>query len=477
MNRIGVRSYFAKPTGAGVLLALAMMASHFQPAFALITGGEGNSPLPDPGWPNGAAEIFNHPGRIAYWEGPPFGGGQWHAECRGDAKAFYVVAAKFARLDVKNKRIVVHNGIGHSIWLHPNREHPKDADVDWAFTVWQPASRERLRKLPVDINPTADDDSKDPPAQLDVYVGGRVPWCAVLVPEGLAVRDERLEAHGFKLTDGNVIEGRIFDFAKQRPLAANVRLEQIQPQPKGGYRYKIVAGTVANAQGRWLLKKIPAGWHRIVVAADGFVPRVAGYDQSEDGPRWSSVDCGLARAGSVAGRVVDGTGKPLAGVKVSLRDVVSGKRGRYESPDDYTGTTKADGRFQLDNVPVGTAAVWVDKAGYCRPGLGPSITTPTRDVTLTMVQAAALRVTVQFKARPRPQAYLVEIEPEGKSGVGTWGGGGQVDAKGQSSFKDVPPGRYVLKGRPNPSSANDVTEPLTVELTGGEQKEVTLEAK
>ena len=33
-------------------------------AFALIEGGEGNTPINDPGWPKGAAEIFNHKGRI-----------------------------------------------------------------------------------------------------------------------------------------------------------------------------------------------------------------------------------------------------------------------------------------------------------------------------------------------------------------------------------------------------------------------------
>src|SRR5436190_14952580 len=83
-------------------------------AFALITGGEGNKPITDPGWPKGAAAIFNHPGRVAWWEGPPFGGGQWHAECRGDAKALTAVLAEFAKLDVMVKRVVVHDGTGHS---------------------------------------------------------------------------------------------------------------------------------------------------------------------------------------------------------------------------------------------------------------------------------------------------------------------------------------------------------------------------
>jgi hypothetical protein len=138
-------------------LLITILASVAPPeAFALITGGEGNKPITDPGWPTGAAAIFNHTGRIAWWEGPPFGGGQWHAECRGDAKAINAVLADFARMDAKVKRVVVQDGTGHSFWLAPNREKEKleAAKIDWVFMVWQPASWERLRKLPADLNPT-----------------------------------------------------------------------------------------------------------------------------------------------------------------------------------------------------------------------------------------------------------------------------------------------------------------------------------
>src|ERR687894_620511 len=104
-------------------------------AFALITSGEGNRPITDPGWPAGAAAIFNHAGRIAWWEGPPFGGGQWHAECRGDAEALNAVLADFAGMDAKVKRVVVHDGTTHSFWLAPNREKEKlaAAKIDWVF--------------------------------------------------------------------------------------------------------------------------------------------------------------------------------------------------------------------------------------------------------------------------------------------------------------------------------------------------------
>ena len=144
--------------GMGILLILAvsMVAIPSREASALITGGEGNKPIADPGWPAGAAAIFNNPARIAWWEGPPFGGGQWHAECRGDARALNAVLADFARLDVKAKRVIVHDGVGHSFWLAPNDEPEKlaAAKIDWVFMVWQPASWERLRKLPADLNPT-----------------------------------------------------------------------------------------------------------------------------------------------------------------------------------------------------------------------------------------------------------------------------------------------------------------------------------
>src|SRR5207253_8466570 len=139
-----------------VMSALAIIAVRSQPALALIFGGVGNKPINDPGWPAGAAVIFNSASRIAYWVGPPLGGGQWHAECRGDAKALSAVLADFAKLDVKSKRVVLHDGIGRSFWLNLNDEPAKRAaaKMDSVFMVWQKGNWERLRKLPADLNPT-----------------------------------------------------------------------------------------------------------------------------------------------------------------------------------------------------------------------------------------------------------------------------------------------------------------------------------
>ena len=89
-------------TAAAASLAVALTALATPKAFASIIGGEGNKPIEDPGWPKGAAAIFNTPSRIAWWEGPPFGGGQWHSECRGDARTLSEILAGFAQIMFRN---------------------------------------------------------------------------------------------------------------------------------------------------------------------------------------------------------------------------------------------------------------------------------------------------------------------------------------------------------------------------------------
>jgi hypothetical protein len=460
-------------------ILLALVAALAPPsALALITGGNGNDPVHDPGWPKGAAEIFNDKRRIAYWEGPPFGGGEWHAEYRGDAVTLTALLEKFAKLEVKNKRVVVHDGVGHSFWLNPNRDaaKEKEAQMDWSFMVWQPKNWESLRKLPADLNPTEAAAADGPPSQFDVYTGGNVHWAEVTVLKELTVVDQRLEAHGFKAEDNTVLEGTITDISTNKPLAATIRLERVEPQHTGGYKYVSVAKATADDQGRWVLKNVPADWFRIVADADGYVPRVVAYGRFDGQPSWKSYSSGLAKPASVTGRITDDEGKPLADVVVRLQDVAVGEGGRYEGPDEFKCKSDADGRFRANQVPVGKANVWIHKAGYCRPGLGQPIMMPAKDIDLTMKRSAQLRVTVDFKNTNRPQGYIVEIAPEGGSRPGTWGGSANINEKNQIEFNDVPPGKYVLEGHPNPSSADQHTKPIAVELKGGETAETTIVA-
>jgi len=156
---------------------------------------------------------------------------------------------------------------------------------------------------------------------------------------------------------------------------------------------------------------------------------------------------------------------------------VSDGGGRYESPSEYISNTNADGRFRADQVPKGSATIWLHKSGYCRPGLSQPIQTPASDVQLGMIKSARVQITIDFTGKDRPQGYIVNMVPEGGEAVGKWGGSGNIDAKNQIAFEDVPPGRYVLQGQPNPSSANQQTKPLTIDLKGGQTTDVTLPAR
>ncbi len=298
----------------------------------------------------------------------------------------------------------------------------------------------------------------------------------MVVPKGIKIVDERLEAHGFTLADGVVLEGKVTDLATNKPIAAKMRLERVDPQPRGGYRHPKVAEIAADADGHWVLKKTPAGWLRVVIEAEGYVPRVAGYLKVDDQPRWQAYDSGLSRPGPVTGRVTDAAGQPLADVEVRIGDVTTAS-GHYESTLDYAVKTDKDGRFRADQVPIGKATIWVHKAGYTRAGLGQPITTPKNDVELKMTKSARIEVTVDFTGKERPKGYIVQIAPEGGDKVGSFGGSGNINRKNQITFEDVPPGRYVLSGQPNPGSSDEQTEPVTIDLKGGQSAKVTLNAK
>ena len=139
--------------------------------------------------------------------------------------------------------------------------------------------------------------------------------------------------------------------------------------------------------------------------------------------------------------------------------------------------TDGDGRFAARDLPIGRASIHVYKEGYCRTGLAPEFDTRAEDVTLTMVRSASIEVTIDFSDTGRPAGYLVEIEDARGAAVGRWGGTANVDAEGKVRFKNVPPGRYVLTGRPDPGRESQTTAPIPIDLAGGEEWAATLKAK
>jgi hypothetical protein len=412
--------------------------------------------------------------------GPPLGGGEWHGEFRGGAEAFNRTLEEFAQVDADVKRLVVHDGVGSSFWLNPNRQKEKEAEarIDWTFVVWDREGWQRQQNLPASLRAgDAEQKGAEPVPQIDVYTGGNIRWDDVKVPDGIEVVDNRLEAHGFKLEDGTVLEGTVVDLGTQAPLPARARLERIEPQERSGYKYTAAAEAVADDKGHWVIKSVPAGWYRIVVEAEGLVPRIAGYAQLDGQPLWAEYNTGLSRPTTISGRVVDDEDRPLEGVEVGVDGILAEPGGRYDSPVEQKYVTDREGRFVAEALPIGRATVRVHKPGYVRPGLGLDVEMPAKDVVLTMLRSSSIEVTVDFSDTVRPEGYIVQIEDAKGPVVGSWGGTANIDADGKVKFENVPPGRYVLTGRPNPGADAQETDPTPIDLGPGEEWAATLKAK
>jgi hypothetical protein len=262
----------------------------------------------------------------------------------------------------------------------------------------------------------------------------------------------------------------VHDLTTGKPLAARMRLVRIDRNTEGGYDYVEVASADADDAGRWVVKNAPPGVHQVTLSANGYASRVAGYVELGDQPGWSGFNADLSPAVALSGTVTDDAGHPLEGVTVGL-----------ESAYGLAMTTKLvtdkNGRFEFHELPKGPLSVFIHKDAYVHLGLADTVEAPAADVKLTMVRAGGINVVVDFGGKAKPDDYLVNIEPEGGLKIGSWGGAANVDASGFARFANVPPGKYILWGRPNPGRESDETRKLPVEVKGGGTPEVKLKAR
>ena len=147
-------------------------------ASALITGGLGNDPVRDAGWPLGAVDVANLKTRIGWWEGPPFGGGQYQYLYRGSTDDFNAALDAFAGIRAPLLELIVLDGPNESFWLKIDRnekDKPKpDPRIDWTFDVWVPASWHRLYNHPKSVYAADQPAFRRPcdPPRIHVYIGG-----------------------------------------------------------------------------------------------------------------------------------------------------------------------------------------------------------------------------------------------------------------------------------------------------------------
>jgi hypothetical protein len=459
-----------------VALSTALFSST---ASALITGGTGNEPVPDAGWPLGAVDVANLKTRVGWWEGPPFGGGQYQFLYRGSADDFNAALQAFAKVRAPSIELFVLDGPQESFWLkidrQPNdKEKPKvDARIDWTFDVWVPANWHRLYNNPKSVFASDQPNFRKPcdPPRIHVYVGGGgVEWDKVKVPDGVKVIDQRAAAHGVAPAGGAVLRGGVYDMASGKPVSGSrVALEKNAGQDQ----WQTVASADADGFGAFELKKVPAGSWRVVVSADGYAPRVVGYE-AFTANTYRELNVELMTEAKLAGTVTDDGGKPVKAAKVRPTPMAIDGRG-YAVPGRAEAITNEQGKFTITGVPQGYAEVWVSAEGYFHPqAAGRLYDVPSQDLVIKLVGTGKLKVTVVGPdGKPAGADVNVHVNPPGER-IGKWGGSAQLKPDGTYEFTGVPPGQYWVSTvfDPGPAERNPAAKSVTVEA--GRTAEVKL---
>jgi hypothetical protein len=425
---------------------------------ALITGARGNSPVENHGWPEGCVEVANLSTRLGWWEGPPFGGGEYHFEYRGDVNLFQTALDLLAKVESKERVLIVHDGPIESFWLKDEKDPKNDARYDWSFTVWNPKSYDQLYNNPKSTfsarDPSGHFRQPLPQPQIDVYIGGApagagVDWSRVTVPPGVTVKDERASANGYPPDAGSVLRGRVTDLATSQPIGgAKVVVTKYSGK---GQEYEDVASATAGDDGKFELLHVPSGSFRIHAMANGYATRLIGYATFRGDTLKEFPSATLAAAKQLSGGVALGDGKPVAGLTVRVDSLISADGKGYIPLDSPQAVTDAKGHFTFDGLPAGSCQLFVHGTGYTQKAVLKRHNIPADDLVIRMSAAGNVRGKLTRNGEvPTDQSYIASIIPEGGERVGAWSGGMDVKADGTFEFTDVPPGRYTVTARPNP---------------------------
>ena len=449
-----------------LILLLARSAS------ALILFGLGNDPVRDGGWPEGSLAVANLKCRVAWWEGPPYGGGEWHFLYRGNTAAFVEALTGFAAIRWPEHELVIHDGpeIDGVLKLHK----PDDARVDWTFTVWNPESWNQLYNNPNTVFAASSPNFRQPvsPPRIDVYIGGGLlDWTNVTIPAGVRVRDERASAAGVNPSDGAVVRVFFVDMATSKPVAgAHVALaRRTSGAPNVPPAFETVSSGISDASGRAQLERIPIGSYRVSVTAEGYADRLLGYENIAE-RTFKQYYTELAGTADIHGKVTDGNGNALKGVRVRATNTM-GMNGRgYNTPDTKESVTDVAGVFFLSGLPAGYTRLRCSADGYYDGDISTVYEVPSQNIAIHITRAGSLVVSVidiQGNAVAKYEGHdvLVRVEPKDGLKVGSWGGNGKLKDDGTYEFMNVPPGEYVVTARPNPARTSvEYTTPQVVEV-------------
>jgi hypothetical protein len=190
------------------------------------------------------------------------------------------------------------------------------------------------------------------------------------------VEDVAAGARGLRVrpTDEGAIRGRVLDAAGEPVPSASINLTHVAGRTTMG------TGGRADAEGRFSLAAVKDRTYVLEADADG--KGRARLESVAGGTRDVVLRLGAAQAGSLSGRVLDGEGRPAAGIRVRARTATAGA-GMLEhvlvgpaaadpggapppllrQEDIRDARTDAAGAFDFGPMPAGRWVVWAGEPG------------------------------------------------------------------------------------------------------------------
>ena len=195
--------------------------------------------------------------------------------------------------------------------------------------------------------------------------------------EILPVEAGKMVVRDVTLPGLNSVSGEVVDGIGRKIFPANVYLLS--------NKLRLVSAT--NESGRFQIRGIPDGAFQLWARADGFVPSPRRDVEVENGEELGSLSLVLEAGCTLYGTVQTGSGKPLAGIRIST------------APDDsklgtQSGISDAQGYFEMEGLPPGEHSLQILVEGsYVRAG--PTVDlVPNKDnlVVITLPESGGLTV-------------------------------------------------------------------------------------
>lgn len=403
---------------------------------ALISVVEGNSPIQDLGFPKGTLAVANLPFRVAYSEGPPFGGGMYTFEYTCDStQRFNETLKAYAAIKAPILDLVVSEETEKGF-------HGGERPLDFTFMVWVTDSWKKQSQrgfLPRDVIRMYN--SGNPRLTVMLQPDGPIDWERVQVPKNLRVTDQRIAVAPVEDKSGSALRGVVRMIGSEESVqAAEAVLVEVDPKGNEG---DPIARALTDDKGVFQIEGIPEGNYRLKISKDEYATWWEQF-RAPDRPKYQEISFLLSPAGTVKGAVVDTEGNPIPGVKVRADDSRDKESIAYPIGDHPTAITDEAGRFTVTGLPRGTTRISCWKKNVHKTKTLEYYAVPSDDLRLVMEKTGVLQGrVVDANGNPPGRKIQIHVRAEGDA-TGKWGGSRECEEDGTFLFEEIPPGTYLV---------------------------------